>query len=76
MSLLALVLLQLFFGWPEGSFFLMLVNKLILLILFFFKICFCRFAILSNPTIPIIGEGVEEANDRSFILFFFVGGGY
>lgn len=28
--------------------------------------CFdtCRFAILSGPTIPIIGEGDEEANDR------------
>ncbi|KAF7119344.1 hypothetical protein RHSIM_Rhsim13G0005000 [Rhododendron simsii] len=25
---------------------------------------FCRFAILSGPTIPIIGEGNEEANDR------------
>lgn len=24
----------------------------------------CRFAILSGPTIPIIGEGNEEANDR------------
>lgn len=24
----------------------------------------CRFAILSGPTIPIIGEGKEEANDR------------
>lgn len=24
----------------------------------------CSFAILSGPTIPIIGEGDEEANDR------------
>jgi hypothetical protein len=24
----------------------------------------CRFAVLSGPTIPIIGEGEEEANDR------------
>lgn len=30
----------------------------------------CRFAILSGPTIPIIGEGDEEANDRYFRLLF------
>lgn len=29
---------------------------------------FCRFAILSGPTIPIIGEGDEEANDRYFTI--------
>lgn len=29
----------------------------------------CRFAILSGPTIPIIGEGDEEANDRCFCYF-------
>lgn len=28
------------------------------------KLSSCRFAILSGPTIPIIGEGNEEANDR------------
>ena len=30
----------------------------------FFNTMVCRFAILSGPTIPIIGEGDEEANDR------------
>jgi hypothetical protein len=25
---------------------------------------FCRFAILAEPSIPIIGEGEAEANDR------------
>lgn len=29
-----------------------------------------RFAILSGPTIPIIGEGDEEANDRYCTIYF------
>lgn len=33
---------------------------------FFYGFNFFRFAILSGPTIPIIGEGDEEANDRYF----------
>lgn len=28
-------------------------------------LAFYRFAVLDGPTIPIIGEGDEEANDRS-----------
>jgi hypothetical protein len=32
--------------------------------LFFDDFKYCRFAILSGPTIPIIGEGEQEANDR------------
>lgn len=33
------------------------------------NVIICRFVILSGPTIPIIGEGDEEANDRYIVYF-------